>query len=270
MFKYDTEAPLDIEETDIQYRGGVAIRDITYASPVKGRVPAYLVLPPGEGSCAGIVYAHWYEPRASNQNRTQFLDEAVELADRGAGSILIDMLWARPEPWQYMYRGNDIELDRAWAVQQTTEIRRALDILLSQESVDPARIGFVGHDYGAMCGAILAGIDKRVKTFVLIAGIPRFSPWFLLSSKLEGHERKAYIEGIAPVDPVNYIGQAAPASILFQFADDDFYVPKSRADEFFQATSEPKEMRVYAADHAVDHPQAARDRSDWLGTELGL
>ena len=36
----------------------------------------------------------------------------------------------------------------------------------SLKTVDPARIGFVGHSYGAIMGGALVAVDKRVKTFV--------------------------------------------------------------------------------------------------------
>src|SRR2546427_3896555 len=36
--------------------------------------------------------------------------------------------------------------------------------------VDPKRLAYVGHSYNAATGAFLAGIDKRFKAFVLMAG----------------------------------------------------------------------------------------------------
>jgi hypothetical protein len=39
-FDYDQKAPLDIREVGAEIRDGVTIRDISYASPKGGRVPA--------------------------------------------------------------------------------------------------------------------------------------------------------------------------------------------------------------------------------------
>src|SRR5207253_8469547 len=39
---YDRNAPVDIREAGVEQHGGVAVRDISYASPKGGRVPAYL------------------------------------------------------------------------------------------------------------------------------------------------------------------------------------------------------------------------------------
>jgi hypothetical protein len=49
--------------------------------------------------------------------------------------------------------------------------RRGMDLLLARPDIDPRRIPFVGHSYGAHWGAILGAIDKRFKTMVLMAGV---------------------------------------------------------------------------------------------------
>jgi len=56
-FEYDASAPLRVQEAGVQTYGGIAVHDLSYASPVRGRVPAYLVLPPGKGlsqSCCSL------------------------------------------------------------------------------------------------------------------------------------------------------------------------------------------------------------------------
>ncbi len=57
---YDRNAPVDIREAGVEQHGGVAVRDISYASPKGGRVPAYLVLPKGKGPFAAVIWGHWY------------------------------------------------------------------------------------------------------------------------------------------------------------------------------------------------------------------
>ena len=36
----------------------------------------------------------------------------------------------------------------------------------------PMRLAYVGHNYGAQWGSILSAIDKRMKTSLLMAGVP--------------------------------------------------------------------------------------------------
>ncbi len=64
-------------------------------------------------------------------------------------------------------------------IDQTIDLRRAIDVLLMQPGIDNERIAFVGHDYGAMFGSIMAGIDKRVKACVLVTGMGNFGDWSL-------------------------------------------------------------------------------------------
>src|SRR5690349_14690241 len=162
LFRYKTESP-SIKEVKSEQRGDVTVRDITFSSAPGRETKAYLVVPKGNGPFAGILWVHWLGEEKSNRN--QFLDEAVELAPKGTVSLLVDAMWSEPE-----WFGKRIpEKDYENSIRQVIELRRALDLLLSQANVDKTRIGFVGHDYGAMYGMLMAGVDQRVSTFVFIA-----------------------------------------------------------------------------------------------------
>ena len=52
LFDYDPEFPLDIEETLLEERDGIAIHDLRYSAAPKRRFAAYLVVPPGAASPA--------------------------------------------------------------------------------------------------------------------------------------------------------------------------------------------------------------------------
>ncbi|HEY6273859.1 MAG TPA: hypothetical protein VIX19_17910 [Terriglobales bacterium] len=94
--EYDASAPLDIQEAEVELPAGVALHDISYASPKGGRVPAYLVVPAGKGPFAAVIWGHWYMPKSPVTNRKEFLDEVVVLAHAGAVSLLPDGPIARP------------------------------------------------------------------------------------------------------------------------------------------------------------------------------
>src|SRR5690242_1019314 len=55
LFDYDQKAPLDLQQKSVEDRHGVQVHDISFLSPMGGRVSAYLVTPPGKGPFAGIV-----------------------------------------------------------------------------------------------------------------------------------------------------------------------------------------------------------------------
>ena len=50
------------------------------------------------------------------------------------------------------------------------DAEQVLDWILSRPELDPSRIGILGISMGAMRGAVLAGIDPRVKASVLVLG----------------------------------------------------------------------------------------------------
>jgi dienelactone hydrolase len=265
LFEYDQEAPFGIEIVGSEMRGDVEVQDIRFNSPVRGTVKAYLVLPAGDGPHPGVVYLHWYEPEASTNNRTQFLEEAVSLAERGVASIMIDQFF----PWKRPPGGGDFLRDRDAVVQQVLEVRRSLDILLAQPGIDPEHIALVGHDFGAMYGSLVAAIDLRVKAFVFIAGTGTFGDWFLKYwVSPSGTQRTEWIEGMSVVDPLNYIGHIQ-TPILFQFADTDNYVTTTTVEKLEAATTIDYELKWYSGGHEMN-ADTSRERVVWLLLFLGL
>ncbi len=262
-FEYNRDLPLDVRVKATVHRNGAEVRDITFANTTGGRTAAYLVVP-ARGGGPGILFVHWYEPEAKDSNRRQFLEQAVELAKGGATSLLIETMWSDPAWFGKRDRAKDYDE----SIRQVRELRRALDVLATQ-NVDRARIAYVGHDFGAMYGAVLAGVDQRVKAWALQAGTTAFSLWYLLGTKLEGADRQAVVDRLAPLDPVLYIGKAAPAPVLLQFGRKDNYVPEARAKEFFEAAREPKTILWYDAGHGLSD-EAIRDRQAWLKKTLRI
>jgi hypothetical protein len=74
---------------------------------------------------------------------------------------------------------------------------------------------------------------------------------------------------MAEIDPIAHVPNLSPASLFFQFAADDFHVPNERAEEFYAAAKEPKELKWYEAGHGLNEA-ATRDRKAWLRKQLQL
>ena len=263
LFSYDKSAPLDLREIGAEQRGAAAIHDITFVG-IDKPVKAYLVTPTAaSGPHAAILYVHWLGEPATT-NRTQFLDEAVALTGRGVVSLLVEAMWAEPK-W---YANRIPEEDFVRAGRQVVELRRAMDLLLAQPGIDPARVAFVGHDFGAMYGMIASAQDRRAKTYVFMAPTPHFIDWFLF--RQQPKDLEAYKRQLAAIDPVLFVSKLAPASVLFQFANKDFYVTAEEAAEFYAAALPRKQQATYEATHDLHPPEVASDRVAWLARELGL
>lgn len=262
LFRYNAAAPVTMNEGSSEQRGDVTVRDITF-SPGPGRqVKAYLIVPKGNGPFAGVLWVHWLGEEKSD--RTQFLDEAIQLAPKGAVSLLVDAMWSTPN-W-FGKRVPDKDYDNS--IRQVIDLRRALDLLLSQPNVDKSRIGFVGHDYGAMYGMLMAGVDQRINTFVFIAATQSLNDWAFLGPQPKS--KSAYLKQNSTLELTDSLRQVKNASKLFQFGKGDFYVSQADAAILFAAAPEPKQRKLYEAGHHMELNEIAKDRDEWLVQQLKL
>jgi dienelactone hydrolase len=264
-FDYDKNFPLDVREVGTRVEDSVSRRLFSFATPFGYRRMAHLIAPTSDAPHAAILYVHWYEPESLDSHRTQFVNEAIEMAKRGAVSLLVETMWSERD-WFLKRTQADDERN---SIQQIVELRMAMDILLAQPNVDAQRFTYVGHDFGAMYGVLLGSVDPRPTCYVLMAGTPRFPDWYLYYPKLEGDAREQYIAQMKPFDPITHIAQLAPAPILFQFATNDPHVPRERAQEFFDVAHAPKELHWYEAGHGLND-LATQERIAWLSKKPSL
>lgn len=281
MFDYDPKAPLDLQEKSVEDREGVRVHDISFSSPMGGRVSAYLVTPAGKGPFAGIVFLH-----SGQWDRHEFLAEAELLARVGAVSVLLDAPPMRPPEFQKR------QPDRLHGyIQMVVDCRRAVDLLeqLSADGnrtsslvvnpvpsphalVDPKRLAYVGHSLGATWGGALAVSERRFKAMVLVAGFSEYSvsakEFDIPPSQLE--KAQPFLKAIAPLDNDKLLPHAAPAALLLQFAWFDPYISHEDARRSSQAASEPKEVKWYEGGHDLADPRALPDRADFLHREIGI
>src|SRR5205809_427971 len=175
LFDYDSKASLDVHDKVIEEFDGGTLHDITYTSPKGGPVAAYLVVPKAKGPFAAILFGHW-----GNGTRAEFIPEAKLYAKAGAISLIPDYPWDRPQPWRKTPSHYDKpELDCEIEIQAVLELRRGIDLLFARPDVDPKRLAYIGHSYGAQWGSILSAVDRRIKTSVLMAGVAENGDIFL-------------------------------------------------------------------------------------------
>jgi cephalosporin-C deacetylase-like acetyl esterase len=248
----------------------VTVRQLTYTQPDGSRNPATLVVPADSPSAArtahpAILYLHWYEPPRPTSNRTEFLAEAIELAQSGVVSLLVDTPWTA-DTW---FPRRDASHDYEFTMAMTKTVRRAIDVLLAQPGIDASRVALVGHDFGAMWGALAAAEDPRVTHLVYMAGTRSFSDWYLFTPKKEGPEKEAFIAKMAPLDPIVALGRVSPRPVLLQFGTKDQFVKNDAAQAMADAVTGPKTVKTYEFEHELTY-QARVDRLAWLRQQLRL
>jgi dienelactone hydrolase len=241
---------------DVRYDGG---------PDAPGEVEAFLVHPASAapGSCAGIVFWHWLDAEAPDGNRSQFRDEATELAGHGVVSLLPQGRF----PWTIAPTGS--HADAAEVRREVARLRAGLDLLAARPDVDSERLAIVGHDYGAMLGMVAAAADPRVRAMVVIAATPRWSDWNVPFWGLaEG--QLDYDQAMHELDPIERAADLAGRPVLLQFAERDFYIPMMAGLRFQRAIGDTAEFKRYDADHGFRHPDARVDRRTYLERALDL
>jgi dienelactone hydrolase len=252
---------------DVQVRSkGAAslatVEELSFAGADGSRVTATRVRPQGPGPFAGVLWVHWLGDAATS-NHTEFLSEAVELAQHGVVSLLVDALWSAPG-W---YQARIPEADFAASIAQAKSLVRALSLLSAEPGVDGARLGVVGHDYGAMHAILAGAVEHRPRAWVLVTATPHFSDWAFYGPKPK--DAQAYRVTMARLDPVAFIGQLTGA-VLLQFAAHDAYVPPSAATALAAAAPPGHTVRSYDTDHSLNVPQARAERLAFLRGALLL
>ncbi len=251
------------EAVSDRVKGDVRSRTIVFNARPGVRRAASLVGPESSAIRAGCLFVHWYEPESPDSNRSQFEDEAAELARIGVLSLLVETMWSDPDWFIKRTHADDYQA----SLGQVEELLAARSLLKVETGARAAPLIYVGHDFGAMYGVLLGVQAPELGAFVLIAGTPRFSDWYFYYPPLSEPERSSYQAEMQPIDPITNIPDLHPRPAFFQFGSDDPHVPQDRARSFSEAAKEPKRVGWYGGGHALDS-EARKDRLDWIQDTL--
>ncbi len=200
-------------------------------------------------------------------DRTELVVPSTWLAARGAIALVITApSTASPEPaglsgvpflrWQAQIQTRDI-----------VAVRRAVDLLVRRPDVDPSRIGFVGWSSGAHTGAILAGVEPRLRALVLMSGgVAPVSAYTALARPALRAPIRRYLGSI---DPLRYLRLAKRSSLFLEDGRREAIVPQAALRTFARATPPGTRIRWYDAGHGLDD-RAYRDQLSWLAAKLRI
>ena len=267
LFAYDASAPLNLQKTVVSTSNGVEVSAISYSSPDGGLVTGLLVDPVTRSSLRpGVVLMHGLPGNAQ-----QMAGYAQALAQYGAVVIAIDAPHARRGGQAVLFTGQD----RAEQIQLIKDLQRAADVLRARVNVDDDRIAYVGVSYGGAMGVLFSGIERRIKTAVLVVADGGLVTHFTGPEDLDFMAgmscttRLNWFKSMAPIEPVRFIGHAPPTPLLLQNGRFDTLVPMGDAQVLHAAVPEPRTILWYDAGHGLNQ-QALIDRHNWLHEKIGL
>ena len=151
---------------------------------------------------------------------------------------------------------------------QLAVFQACLNWLVAQSYVGP-RVAVVGHDYGAMYGALLADADPDVTAAVLATPDATWGHWFVKYwLGFTGSRAARYKARFASLQPVRQVSRLGGHE-LFQWAGRDIFVSASVRKRFAAAAPDAPVQFFATADHQLT-TQAQTGRDDFLIEQLQL
>ncbi len=290
------QVPLDAEVVSTETVEGLQRSRVRYQVEDGCRVDAYLLVPPGDGPFPAVVVYHPTTPATLREpvglagSPERWF--ALNLARRGWVTLSpCNYLWdyrghPGPKPglaaFKRLVRGELLARYPSWTGmgKMVWDGLRAVDFLVSQPSVDPARLGCVGHSLGGKQVLYSMALDPRLQAGVACEGglgLPFTNwdaPWYLGEAirarrDLEHHQLLALAAprallilggGLKPRAADAVDGAADPIQ-------DWSYLEAARPAFALQGAAERLGLYLHNHGHAVP-PQAEAYMYAWLAAFL--
>jgi alpha/beta superfamily hydrolase len=168
--------------------------------------------PEGEGPFPAVIVCHPHPLYGGNMSSNVVFNICQALALNNIAAL------------RFNFRGvGKSEGDFGGGTDEQEDVRAALDFALSEETVDPERVGLAGYSFGGGVAAAVAVRDERIKSLALV------SPAFMYG----GEELREYLK---------------PKFIIIG-EEDSMVAPEGVAKEV-EKMPEPKQFKIIpGADH---------------------
>jgi pimeloyl-ACP methyl ester carboxylesterase len=264
LFRYERTWPLEWKTTQLQDTANCAVTEAKF-TVADEQVADVLIISKNDNALSRrpvIIFQHW-----GGGDKLFFKREAVAFAEKGFVCISLNAPWH----WKTMTdTASFLSAYPKFIRLSVIAIRRLIDTLGRNSTIDRRNIYFIGHSYGATLGGLLAGIEPRIKGGILMAGLPNIS-----RSMIEGKNdiwKKDWSQDtvrflqiaqqLSEMEPENSIGKSK-WRIYHQVADKDEYVKPEQSTRFMSKTPRPYTSSYYHSGHLFND-EAMQDRIKWI------
>ena len=220
-------------------------------------VPAHLYLPKNfrrplqvvHFSPAGDVYSGW-----------RALDQSIELTmapvirgGRAVFAVVMPGFIGRPRSPGFTAPDSRSDEYTDFTARQVRELRQGIDYLASRNDLDLARLSFVAVSAGSWEGIVLAALEDRYRSVMLIG------------SGISSEE----ITDTPAANRINFAPRIRGPKLMLQGRYDDSAPLDSVARPLFDILSEPKRLEIFDGGHVPKSEIRVRMITGWLDETVG-
>jgi len=253
VYAYDHSLPLEADITQTLNAGAYTTEKMTLRAVDDTKIPAILHRPNLEGPLPCILVLHGY----GGDKESYSTPIAILVALKGIAVMAIDarLHGERAEAATAMW-STDLAQSRHAMVNTVIDNCRALDYLDTRDDIDHDRYMLLGLSMGGISGAVLAPVDQRIKSAILIVAGARLDLMYANSQhetmagmRAAGITTDMVAEATADCEPASFISHFAPRPLLFINGTEDQVIPPANAGFLHEAAGEPKEIIWYESGH---------------------
>ncbi len=275
FYGYDSSAPLNPKLSILEETLDYSLYRVDFDSVWGRRVPALYMVPKKCGHLnPAIVFGHGFTGKKEDMRKYLSL-----LSEKCYCAISIDM-WYHGErniANKKMYSKHLYQM-REGLAGSVVDLRRAVDFLETRsDEVDHSRISYLGGSMGGILGALLAGVESRIKCPVLVVGGADWS--YLVKNSIvvqvdlssDGMSRSLADSArriLAPVDPINTVQLISPRPLLMINAKHDILVNPASNKKMFLRAKAPRRIVWFASGHGVPEDETMKIVIDWYDKYL--
>jgi dienelactone hydrolase len=264
FFAYDKDLAFETQSLEVKDHEGVRKEHLSFLSTPGERVYAnlYSAVSPSSEKEPALIYIHGGVGMGKDVPRFEVV---ARLFVRAGWKILfVDLkffgerrtdfikIFSEEEKHEKLY--NNLSNYLSWMIQNVKDVKRSVDFLIAERSVDPKRIGLVGFSRGAIVATIAAGVEKRLSPIMLLYG---------------GHFDLLEREHKGPACPANYIGRISPRPLLMiNGTYDADFIKETSVDPMYHLAKQPKRIIWIEGGHAAMTDEAQSEMLDWLRKNL--